>query len=207
MKKTGNKRIEDFPPSKLYLNDLQEILGLFEDGCKEVTIKTGEYENIKPTELSELIEKLQSNLFEDIYIVGREPYVTLDLRSFGISAYVSESSSIQLGLIAQVKEIINKNRKKFFRVIPNLMTGIPMLAGMAAIPYEEWLLVLLGFGVSFVMIGPVVKYQMSKTLEVLTIPKQKESSFFKRRKDELIIAVTSAFLGALFSLVLVKYLG
>ena len=207
MKRTGNKRIEDFPPSKLYLNDLQEILSIFEGSCKEVTIKTGEYENVKPSELPELIEKLKLKSFEDIYIISREPYVTLDLRSFGISAYVSESSSIQLGLIAQVKEIINKNRKKFFRVIPNLITGAPMLAGMAAIIYEEWLLVLLGFSVSFLMIWPAAKYQMSRTLEVSTIPKQKESSFFKRRKDELIIAVTSAFLGAFFSMLLVKYLG
>ncbi|PYE30002.1 hypothetical protein DFP83_1344 [Idiomarina fontislapidosi] len=207
MKRTGNKRIEDFPPSKLYLNDLQDILSLFEHSCKEVTIRTGEYENVKPSEIPELIDKLQLKSFDDIYIVGSGPYVTLDLRSFGISAYVSESSSIQLGLIAQVKDIIRKNRKKFFRVIPNLLIGVPMLAGMGAIVYEEWLLALFGFSFSFLMIWPAAKYQMSKTLEVFTIPKKKEPSFFKRRKDELIIAVTSAFLGAFFSMVLVKYLG
>jgi hypothetical protein len=207
MEKTGNKFIEDFPPATLYLNDLEEIIRLFEENCEEVTLKTNEFENVKPSELPKLIQNLHSNSFDDIYIIGRSPYVTLDLRSFGIKAYVSESNSIQLGLIAQIKDLVQKRKNKYINVIPNLLTGIPMLAGFSAIYLEEWELTAISFGVSFLMFWPAVKYQMSKTLAVYTVPKKQELSFLKRKKDEVIIAISSAFMGALFSFLLIKYLG
>lgn len=131
----------------------------------------------------------------------------MDLRSFGIKAYVSESNSIQLGLIAQIKDLVQNRKKKYFNVIPNIFIGIPMLAGFTAIYLDEWGLMAIAFGVSFLMIWPAVKYQMSKTLVVHTVPKKQELSFLKRKRDEVIIAISSAFMGALFSLLLVKYLG
>jgi len=207
MEKTGNKFIEDFPPATLYLDDLEEIIRLFEQNCEEVMLKTNDYENVKPSELLDLIQKLHSSSFEDIYIVGSSPYVKLELCSFGIRAYVSESNSIQLGLIAQIKDLVKRRAKKYFSVIPNIIIGIPMMGGFYASYLNEWRLVAIAFCVSFLMIWPAVKYQMSKKLEVYTVPKKQEVSFFKRKKDEIIIAISSAFMGAFFSLLFIKYLG
>lgn len=207
MDKTGNKHIKDFPPAKLYLNDLEEILALFNDNCEGVTFKTGEYDNIKPSELHDLVAKLHTHKFEDIYIHSRSPYMNLDLRSYGIEAYVSESTPQQLGLVAQVKELINSRKKKFVESISSVLTSIPLFGGLILAMLSEWELTVIAFGLSFVMIWPATSYKMSHSVEILTTPKKSNLPFIKRKKDELLIAVSSAFLGALFSFIMVKYFG
>lgn len=207
MDKTGNKYIKDFPPAKLYLNDLEMLLSLFDDNCDEVTFKTGEYDNIKPSELHELVEKLNTNKFEDIYIHSRSPYMHLDLRSYGIEAYVSESNPQQLGIVAQAKDIINTRRKRYIESLSNLFINIPLFGGFILAILGEWELTAIAFGLSFLMIWPATSYKMAHTVEVFTTPKKNHVPFFKRKKDELLIAVSSAFLGALFSFLMVKYFG
>jgi len=207
MDKTGNKHIKDFPPARLYLNDLEEILTLFNDNCEDVTFKTGEYDNIKPSELHDLVAKLHTHKFEDIYIQCRSPYMHLDLRSYGIEAYVSESSPQQLGLVAQVKDLINSRKKKYIESVSNFLTNIPLFGGLILAMLGEWELTAIAFGLSFVLIWPATSYKMAHSIEVLTTPKKTNVPFFKRKKDELLIAISSAFLGALFSFVMVKYFG
>lgn len=207
MERTGNKHIEDFPPAKLYLNDLQEILEVFGQTCEEVTLKTSEYENVKPSEIEELIRRLDSGKFEDLYIIGRNPYVTLDLRSPGARAYVSESSAVQLGLISQIKDILQKRKKRYIIGIGYSFVGIPQLVMFVSAARGEWVLSIVAFLFSLLMIWRAVTYQMEKTLEVYTKPKIQNESFFDRKKDDVIIALISAFAGAFFTLLLMKWLG
>ncbi|WP_143741767.1 hypothetical protein [Thiorhodovibrio frisius] len=57
------------------------------------------------------------------------------------------------------------------------------------------------------MIYPVVKYQMNNKVIVISKDKELRPSFLVRKKDELIVALVAAFVGALISFVLLKYFG
>jgi hypothetical protein len=96
MKKSG-KRFEDFPPSQLYIEDLKEIIAIFENNCEEVKIRTGDYDDVLSSEIDNLVDSLQSKRFDDIHINAYRPYVALDINSYGISAYTSNDDLIQHG--------------------------------------------------------------------------------------------------------------
>jgi len=207
MKKSGNKRFEDFPAAKLYLDDLMELVSVLENNCGEVQIRTEDYDEVKPSELGELAASIDGNRFGDIYIKSHEPYITLDLRAFGVSAYISEDSLIQHGVIAKFREIIEKRKKKYFGTLTNILGFIPMAGFGVSIANSEWVLAAMCLGLIFLMIWPIVKFQTAHKVVVSTTPKSNERSFFSRRKDDIAVAMGSALIGAIVSFILVKYFG
>ncbi len=206
MKKSG-KRFEDFPPSQLYIEDLKEIIGVFENNCEKVEIRTDDYDNVLSSEIDSLVDSLQSKRFDNIYIKAYRPYVTLDLKSYGISAYISEDDLIHHGIIAKVREIVEKRKKKYFSTIPNILSFLPIVGFFVTLCLREWLFSGAFLMLSFLMVGPIVKYQMAYKVIVLTSSKTQKESFFVRRKDELLVALVSALIGALITFLLVKCFG
>lgn len=111
MERVGNKRIEDFPATTLYLDDLEEIVGILAGACKRLEIKVGDYKITDAGELNLLAQKF-SGRFEHIALQGYNPYVSVDLRTYGVSAYISEDSLEQRGIVARIRDVINKGKKK-----------------------------------------------------------------------------------------------
>ncbi|EIC23012.1 hypothetical protein [Thiorhodovibrio frisius] len=109
MKKTGSKSFEDFPSTTLYLNDLKDLINVLAENCEEVKIRTEGYDDISPDEIDELIENLNKEKFEDIFISAYRPYITVDLRSFGIRVYISEDNIVERGVVSKIREITHKN--------------------------------------------------------------------------------------------------
>ena len=207
MKKAGNKRFEDFPAAKLYLDDLLELVSVLEENCDKVQIIAADYDEIKPSEIEEVAASVNGNRFGDIYIKSYDPYITLDLRTFGISAYISEDSLIQHGVISKFREIIETRKKKYFGTLTNIFGLIPMAGFGVSIAKDEWILAGMCLGLTFLMIWPIVKFQMAHKVVVLTTPKTNERSLFSRRKDDIAVAIGSALIGAIVSFILVKYFG
>lgn len=207
MKKAGNKRFEDFPAVKLYLDDLLDLVRILEESCEEVQIRTEDYDEIKPSEIEEVAASVDGNKFSNIYIQSYRPYISLELRTFGISAYISEDSLIQHGVISKFREIIEKRKKKYFNALTYIGWLIPMAVFGVSIAKSEWILAGMCSGLIFLMIWPIVKFQMAHKVVVLTTFKTNELSFFSRRKDDIAVAIGSALIGAIVSFILVKYLG
>ena len=77
LKKIGNKRIEDFPPTTIYLDDLVEVVSILSETCKEVEIR---YLRIATNDGAELIE-LAKNFTDDalmMSIKSYNPYISID---------------------------------------------------------------------------------------------------------------------------------
>ena len=207
MKKAENTRFEDFPAAKLYIEDLKEILDVIGNNCEEVKLRTGEYKEVLPSEIDDLVKTLSKRRFDDIYIEAYRPYVTIDLRSYGISAYISEDNLVQHGLISKIRSIIDRRQKKYFGVVVNSLGYLPMVGFGGALAQGEWGLAGIFIALSLLMIWPMVKYQMAQKVVVLTSSISEQESFLVRRKDELLVASISALIGALVSFILVKYFG
>lgn len=207
MKRAGNKRFDDFPAAKLYLDDLKAILDILEEHCGRVEIRTGDFDEISPAEVDELVAKLGVKRFSDIFIKAYDPYITIDLRTFGVSAYISEDELTQHGIVSKLREKIEHRRKRYFGTFTNIVGMLPMAGMGVAIATSEWALALMCFGLTVLLIWPIVKYQMAHKIVVLTTSKANEESFLTRRKDDIAVAVGSALIGAIVSFVLVKYFG
>lgn len=207
MKKTGNKFFEDFPASKLYLEDLKEILGILESHCEEVTISTHEYDEVKPSEVDDLVKLIKKKRFDDLFIKAYRPFITVDIRSYGIRAYIGDDELVQHGVVSKIREIVERRKKKYFGTVVNALGYLPLVGFGGAIAQGDWTLAGIFFGLSLLMIGPIVKYQMSQKVVVLTSSISEQQSFFVRRKDELLVASIAALVGALISFLLVKYAG
>lgn len=207
MKKTEITRFEDFPAAKLYIEDLKEILDIIGNNCEKVEFRTGEYEEVLPSELDDLVKNMNKKRFDDIYIKANHPYVSVDIRSYGVSAYISEDSLTQHGLISKIRNIIDRRKKKCFGVVANTLCYLPMVGFGSALSQGEWGLAGIFIALSLLMIWPLVKYQMEQKVVVLTSSISETESFLVRRKDELFVALIAALLGALVSFLLVKYFG
>jgi Co/Zn/Cd efflux system component len=109
--------------------------------------------------------------------------------------------------MAKVREIVVRRKKKYFSTIPNILCFLPLVGILVTIYLEEWLFSCAFLGLSFLMIGPIVKYRMAYKVIVLTSSNTQKESFFIRRKDELLVALVSALIGALISFLLIKSLG
>lgn len=207
MKKTGTTRFEDFPAAKLYIEDIKEIVNIIESSCEKVTIRTGDFDEVLPSEIDDLVTSLNKKRFDDIFISAYSPYVSVDLRSYGVSAYIGEDELVQHGIVSKIREILEKRKKKYFGSVVNALGYLPMVGFGAALTRGEWGLAGIFIALSFLMIGPIVKYQMSQKVVMLTSSVNEKESFLTRRKDELLVASISALIGALVSFILIKYFG
>lgn len=205
MKRIGNQRIEDFPAATLYLDDLEEIVTIFDDACKTIEISAGDYTIDDARELTALAEKCRGR-FEDIEIQGYDPYVSVDLRTFKISAYISEDSLEQRGIIAKVRDVVGRGKKRDPAWLSNALIGVMMFAGITAAANGEYILGLISIIVTFAFIPLVVKYQMNNTVVVYNAMRGRTKSFFQRRKDDLRIAAISAILGSVVTYLITRYL-
>ena len=169
-------------------------------------LKTGEYDDVLPDEIDNLVQALRTKQFDDIYIQGHRPFVSLDLRKSGIKAYISAGDPLQYGIISKIREIINQREKKHFGKLLNILQLLPTLAGGALLGIGEWKIGGMLIGLSFLMIWPIVSYQMAKKIVVFTSTHEQRPSLFRRKKDDLFVASISALIGAIISFILTKYL-
>ncbi|MCG8066376.1 MAG: hypothetical protein JAY84_00820 [Candidatus Thiodiazotropha taylori] len=207
MEKSSNKSFENFPATYIYLDDLKEIMITLSDTCERVWLDTGEYKNVKLDEIDDLVDELGKERFEDIYVKAFDPYISVDLRPFNIRVYIAEDNILERGVVEKIREIVNRNRRKFFGEAIKWLAGVPAIAAGVALVEGEFELGWVMMALTLLMTYPVVKYQMTNKVIVLTKNKENRAPFVKRNKDELLVALVSATAGAIISFVLIKYFG
>lgn len=138
MERITNKRIEDFPPATLYLNDLSEIVGVMAQACSRIEIKAGDYKITDASELDALAAKFPSGRFDDIYLQGYGPYISIDLRTYAVSAYISEDTLEQRGIVSKVRDIVNSGKKRNPGWLFGALSNIAVAIGMWQILVKEY---------------------------------------------------------------------
>lgn len=207
MKKSGSKSFEDFPSTLLYLDDLKDILSVLSTNCAEVRLRTGDYDNVAPEELDELVSSIKLERFQNIHIQASNPYISIDLQSYVIRVYISEDNVIQRGVISKIREVVERNERRYFEKALTVIGALPLVAFGIFVFMKEYALSAVMFLLSLMMIFPITKYQMNHKVIILTKNKENRIPFLKRKKDELLVALASASAGALISFILIKIFG
>ena len=204
MEKVENKTIEDFPSATLFFDDLSEIVAIFVGSCKRIELKAGDYRITDPKELDELAKKFQKGRFGAIYLQGYDPYIQLNLAT-RVSAYISEDSLEQRGIIAKCRDIVARGKKLNPFWLLNAATNVPTLIAAWQLLSKEYLVGLLLLGLSFALIPVSVTYGMKNRVIVHTHTRASVTTFFQRKKDDIVLAIVSAAIGALVTYLATKY--
>ena len=204
MKKLTSKTFENLPAITLYLSDLREILSILADSCEEVSFRTDGYNDVAISELDELVQNIESDRFSDIHIQAYRPYISVDLRSFGAQIYINENDTTQRGVASKIIEVFKSRERRYFGKVINVLTGVSILVCAFLFGEGEYKYagaMMLG---TLLSIPQAIKYQMRNKVIILTENRNLRPSFFKRRQDDIVIALVAAAVGAILSFTLVK---
>ena len=204
MEKIINKRSEDFPPATLYLDDLSRIVEALAQACKKIEVKTGDYKITDPSELNALASKFPAGRFDHIYLQGYDPYVSIDLRTYGVSAYISEDTLVQRGIVSIIREIVNSGKKKNSEWIFAVFFNIPFLVGIWQLFSKEYIVGAVLIFLSFAMFIIGVRYSMKNKVIVHSQQRSAVKTFFERKKDDIALAAISATLGGVIAYMITK---
>ena len=205
MERVSNKHDENLPAATLYLDDVIEIIDTFSKACARLEISAGEYKIADPTELKALADKFPLGKFEDLKIQGFEPFVSLELRSYGARTYISEDSLEQRVVVTSAREVLQRCRK----IKPNSLVTITFFTLIAltawSVTAKSYYLVGSLALASFTLLTITLNFRMN-TIIVYTRTRADSKTFFQRKKDEVLLAVIAAALGAAASYAVIKLL-
>lgn len=206
MKKLVKSSIDqDFPPVKLYLDDVEEIVDSFKEiSEKEVMISTDEYSVDAVSELSEI------HHIKELTIQSYSPYLRLGVTRHCVSLSSPGSSSTQMrGVATKISDIL-KSRTRLYP-LSLLSTASPFLGvawgflislGLISIAEgvrnkQLWLFPL---GSAVTVLGMVMGYAaVGLGSRIISKKRSAEESFWQRNKDTLVVSTIMLFLGALLT--------
>jgi hypothetical protein len=205
LERVTNQSFEDFPPATLYIDDVVQVIDLFLQACERLEIKSGEYKITDKSELNELVTKFPSGRFPGIQIQGYEPYVSVDFRPYGIRVYISEDTLVQRGIVAGIREIVARGKKRRADFAFNLLFYVGIAAGTWQLMSKDYVLGGFLIGLSFLAIPLAIRSTMRNNVVVYNKTRGEIKSFFERKKDDMVLAIISAAVGALITYLLTKY--
>lgn len=206
MERKGSRLIRDFPPATLFLDDLMEIVAILTKSCKTIEIKAGDYKISDPDEFESLSLKFSNGRFDNIRIEGCDPYLNVDLSELGISAYISDDTIEQTGIISKIREIIDRGKKIHPIIYGTIISDIPMLIAIYTMFRKNYLISIMLFLTSFALIPLNIKYSLKNKIILHSLPRSKVNSFFERKKDDIFLMVISAIFGGLATYLLTKFI-
>jgi len=192
---------KDYPPVKLYLDDIEKLINIFESNNISYTLTVNdEYvcEN-----LTDLKENEKSTKIKSLKIHSNNPYITIDLNYFKAALYAdSDKEAVRLFYILN-EIIINKKKRPY--LIHSIYFGwiilvISLLSNVVVYFVKDKVLALL-IGIFSLIALPITffnsTYQRIKNYSTIYLTrKDSQSNFFKRHKDQIIlILITGIVVG------------
>jgi len=190
----------------LYLDDLERIVEVFKEVTDKVDITLDSY---ALDNLSE-IETLDEEFFNSVSIYGIDRSLVLSIDKSKVYLAEYEGSLETRGFFEKVKKILNERRRKFswlfhsFWIIP-ILVFLSIFLIIFSNQHNNILLKIIGILIIiFVIIWPGQLIGVFYRNKIYTSRKSELSSFWKRKKDDIILAIISALIGGVITLGLLK---
>jgi hypothetical protein len=188
-------------PVRLYLDDLQEIVGFLEEPCDRVEIQTGD----KVLDSLDELQSLKKEVLHKLKISGWAPYISVDMSPNQIWLYIAEDTPESRGLFEKIKTVLVRCQRPLSGLFHS-----SSLVGLAW-PLTIWGVVL-GLKVDSVFLASMFGVLFLLTIAwaicgfrdwtrrfTAVVPKHRVDSpgFLKRNKDKILLSIISALIGAL----------
>ncbi len=206
MKKIDQSISKNYLPLRLDLDDLHAIEEVLKEATKEYQIDCGDFQF---DSVDELAGKLKDATLRELEIKSLSPYLRIELTKLFASVYVGSNEIDSAGLFHKVDSILRKARIPLFFLysyysVWSLNIFIILLEFIHRSPVLDWLF--WGMLLGVLRVGYV---RLTRHSSVIVASTRLAGSFFRRKKDDLLLAVISGLVGALLGIagtILVNYL-
>lgn len=201
MDRVAIRSFDDFPPARLYADDLREVIGMFEDVCRKTEVKAGDYRISTAAELDDLIAAHGQDTLPDLKIQGFDPYVSVDFMPYGIRAYSSDDTAVQLGLIAKLRAVVERGRT--WRP-PQALLWVPagVLAGVSGYLFSarQPIPALTALSLALlIFLADVLLITRRSEIKLYTYQRNSRPGFIQRNGDQLVLLIVGAIAGAIIT--------
>jgi hypothetical protein len=191
-------------PVKIYIDDIEKIISLFDENKIKYTLQTDQY---KYESLSELLDSKKEKSIGSLKIQTFEPYISIEFEKKWAIIYVSSDETFITGLFHKIDRIINQSKRiisfsysYYFVWVLNFLLLTIALINRGGKLYPQYI------GISFSIISLFwisrifyIRYVRYSSIQL--IRKEHVSNFFQRKRDDLILSLLSALIGAILGIV------
>ncbi len=207
MKKKRKELRETFSFLLLYYDDLEEIINILKELTDDIRIET---DNYILDSIEDILSIKESSIKEiKIHVDGTNIFLSVSNNDASLTA---NDSVKERGAFEQIKTILNKNtRLKFFSHKKILGIFTKIIAGISGGIFG--ILISLGkTGESLLMVIVAIffiwlEYFLSTKSFLTIIPQYKSDvpSFFKRKKDDILLIAISSLVTAIITFLMTMY--
>ena len=210
IKKSHRKMIE---PVVLYFDDLEKIIEIFKEASNDIEISTDEYE----LETIKEIKESDKEILNSLSIMIHEPYVSLELKPNEVWLYISEDEPVSRGVFEKIKQLLSSRRQKLYWLAKiNWISGgmfYGAIAGSSVLFLGPGILekniynILLGC--SILILGLILSLWsynlwMKRHSIIYTKRRIESTSFWNRKKDDIVLAIIFAIVGSIITLLITQ---
>lgn len=208
MKKLIKNFSKDFPPVRLYLEDLVEIENVLKKICKNIEISTEDHvlEN-----LLEDLKKINKDKISSLHFHCSDPYITLDFNKSSIRTYVWDQDNLTaMGALLKIESILKKRIAftKYLSLNPNSkfywFFFFPLIvlvgSGKIGIPKHELFFNILFLGAFILWFFASFIFSFKEYTIIYLMNRSDHSNIFVRNKDQLFVNFLCILAGIILTL-------
>ena len=187
-----------FGPTRLYLNDVEELVTLLSVALRDVRIEADGYKATDPAALPKLGREIK-----DFELSGFDPYVFVSLQPRRVSAYCEDGhEAVGAGLLAQIEDVLQRRqaplawlRSWHVTLLTFVFLGVSLLIPRSSpIPLVMLLIVL---GVLMVALALwAARRDLFRRGRVYTSRSGDRIGWIERNGDAALIALVAAVIGS-----------
>jgi len=212
MKQIDRKQNKTYLPVCLYLDELSAIEKIINDAGGKPIIKIADCEFDSIADLVKNQSLLENNKLDEALITSRTPSIYIFLRKTWASLEIDTSDLISTGVFTKIDKIL-KSCKRRTAWINHTWWGLLLLF---IISVSLFLILLFYFEIHFIskdilsILSPVqiagitcllyVIFYKINTTKIILQNRANAPSFFKRNKDQIIVNVIIAIIGAILGI-------
>ena len=196
-------------PVTLYLDDLEEIVGILNNPPSAIMIQT---DRMQFDNLQELGTLTVEQLFK-LSISNDD--VSLSMEPNQIWLFAHNDGPIAQGQFEQIRRLVNNRSTIFKRIlqrssVSGIIAGIGIILTFDAVLASNTNKIILGILlISFAVGYGIASFRLNinRYSTIVLARKKDRPSFIKRNKDSIWIAIISAILGGLITVLISKFFG
>lgn len=212
MERVPKSLAEHLLPVVLHLDDLEAVTNVLAEAGHEVAIVG---QGFSFSSLAELSEKCAPGPIHDLTLSCRDPYVSLELNSHQIWLHASDDGLLSTGAFEKIRNVLAPRFRRLTRpsfhvkILPVLAAVLGSFIGSALISeMYSWAAVATVPAICLVGLwfwGYNIQFRRYST--IFLVRRATRPSFWKRRHDEIVLAVIAALLGALATALVTTFIG
>jgi len=200
----------DFGLTKLFFDDLEEIINILKEASEKIDINTEDFQIESMEEFGELDK-------EDLNILRVEtfnPWIVLDIQPRESYIYAGEDTLITRGVLDKIKSIFRRRRYKFSWLASEFISKISspliilLLFDYLILDKKAIFMILVIIFSSLSIVNTIFIFSLKNRITLAK--KSDKKSFWRRKKDDIILAIISALIGsvigAIVTLIITKIL-